>query len=201
MNRIINSPIVITLIVIVAAFTLKSQMKSDFGSEIRGAYDELISIAQDASSDAEKTKAIQDFSEQIAKQLKTGFSMGLSADAKGKAESDEAKFVRVKKLVRVEGVRAVPSQFDSRQSVMFTIKNESEFPLQQVKVNLDYYREGKLIDTSNEWLNEIKVLAVGESINLKKDRNLPNKMSDEEKAAFTADRFEVSVTSFRIVEN
>jgi hypothetical protein len=41
MNKIINSPIVITLIVILSLVVMKSQMKPHLGSEIRGAYEEL----------------------------------------------------------------------------------------------------------------------------------------------------------------
>ena len=193
--------LVITLIVILSLAVMKSQMKSHLGSEIRGAYEELIAIAEDASSDAEKTKAIQDFAEQIAGQLKAGFSSGFSSggDDDGE-ESTDAKFLRIKKQITLEGIKEVPSQYSGGQGVLFSVKNESEFPIKSIKVNFDYYRAGELIDTKNEWLNEIEVLDAGESMNLKKDRSLPNGLSEPQKNAFTFDEVKASITSFRIVE-
>jgi hypothetical protein len=179
---------------------MKSQMKPHLGSEIRGAYEELIAIAEDASSDADKTKAIQDFAEQIAGQMKAGFSSGFSSGGDDGEESKDAKFLRIKKQIKLLGIKEVPSQYSSRQGVLFSVKNESEFPVKSIKVNFDYYRAGELIDTKNEWLNEIEVLDAGESINLKKDRSLPNGLSEPEKIAFTFDEVKASITSFRIVE-
>ena len=190
----------ITIIVILSVFVMKSQMKPHLGSEIRGAYEELIAIAEDASSDAGKTKAIQDFAEQVSSQLKAGFSSGFSSSDKETEESNESKFLRTKNQIKLTGIKEIPSQYDSRQSVIFSIKNESEFPVKSVRVNIDYFREGELIDTKNEWLNEIEILGVGENVNLKKDRSISNKLSEEEKVAFTFDEVKVSVTSFKIVE-
>jgi hypothetical protein len=116
-------------------------------------------------------------------------------------ESNDAKFLRVKKQIKLSGTKEVPSQYSSRQSVLFSVKNESEFPVKSIKVNFDYYRAGELIATKNEWLNEIEVLDVGESVNLKKDRSFPNGLSDTEKAALTFEEVKASITAFRIVEN
>lgn len=201
MQKLINSPIVIAALVIFAAFILQSQTKSHLGAEIRGAYEELIAIAEDASSDTEKTKAIQSFAEQIATQIREGFSAGFSKPTKEDAEeSDEARFLRVKRAVEVTGVKETPSPYEGRQSVLFTVSNKSEFAIRSIKVNLDYYRGGELIDTKNEWLSEVEVLDCQESINVKEDRSISSKLSAEEQAAQTFDQVTVSVTSFRIVE-
>lgn len=196
--KVINSPIVITIIVIVSAFTLKSQMKPDFASEIRGAYDELISIAQDASGDAEKTKAIQDFAEQIASQLKTGFSSGFSS--KDDEESRDEKFLRIKKNVHVTGVKEIQSEWKGRQAIMFRLENKSEYAISQIKVNLEFYRNGELVDVKNEHIHDIEVLDSGESFTAKEERNTPNHLTEEEKAGFAFDQVTVAVTSFQIVE-
>jgi hypothetical protein len=196
MNKIINSPIVITIIVIVAAFVLKNQTKPQLASEIRGAYDEIIAIAEEAGSDTEKTEAIREFSEQIATQLKAGFSSGFSSG--GDDESREEKFLRTKKNVNISELREIQSEWNGRQTVLFKIENSSEFAITQLKVNLEFYRDGELIDVKNETLNEIKVLDAGESIAAKKDRNTPNSLSDEEKAAFAFDEVRASITSFNI---
>jgi len=201
MNKIINSPLVITIIVIIAAFVIKSQMKPHLGSEIRGAYEEIISIAEDASSDVEKTKAIQDFAQQISTQLRAGFSSGFSPNEEDEEESKESKFLRTKTGIKLDGIKEVPSQFSGRQSFIFSISNESDYPVKSIMVNFDYYRDGELIDTTNERLNEIEILDLGERVNLKEDRSISNKLSEEEQIAFTFDEVKASITSFRIVEN
>ena len=201
MNKIINSPIVITIIVIIAAFVIKSQMKAHLGSEIRGAYEEIISIAEDASSDVEKTKAIQDFAQQISTQLRAGFSSGFSPNEEDGEESKESKFLRTKTGVKLGGIKEVPSQFSGRQSFIFSISNGSDYAVKSIMVNFDYYRDGVLIDTTNERLNEIEILDLGERVNLKEDRSILNKLSEEEQIAFTFDQVKASITSFRIVEN
>jgi hypothetical protein len=196
MKQIINSPIVITIIVIIAAFVLKSQSDFKLGSEMRGAYDALIDIAEDASSDEDKTKAIQDFAEQIASQLKEGFSAGFASGDDDK-ESREAKFLRTLENVQVTEIREIPSEWKGRQTVLFKIENNSEYPLSQIKVNLEYYRDGELIDVKNESLHEIKVLDAGKSFTAKEDRNMPNHLTEEEKATHPYDEVRVSVTSFK----
>ncbi|MGC6454905.1 MAG: hypothetical protein ACON39_03790 [Coraliomargaritaceae bacterium] len=201
MKNTINSPIVITVIVIISLFVLKSQMNSRLGSELRGVYEELIAIAEDASSDVEKTKAIQDFSEQISRQIKEGFSIGLSSNGNEKEESRDSKILRVKKEIKLLEIQELPSAYDNRQSFYCTIKNESEFPIKSLRINYDYFREGALIDTENDWLSEIAVLDVQESVNIKHTRNLPSKFTDEEKTAFTFDQVKASVTSFQIIED
>jgi|SaaInlStandDraft_1057018.scaffolds.fasta_scaffold27198_3 hypothetical protein len=198
MNKIINSPIVITVIVIVAAVVLKTQTKPQIASEIRGAYDEIIAIAEEAGSDAEKTEAIREFSEQIATQLKAGFSSGFSSG--GDDESREEKFLRIKKNVSITEAREIQSEWNGRQTVLFKVENSSEFALTQLKVNLEFYRDGELIDVKNETLHEIKVLDTGESFTAKKDRNTPNSLSDEEKAAFAFDEVRAFITSFNVVD-
>lgn len=197
MNKLINSPIVIAVIVIIAAFVLKAQTKPHLASEIRGAYDEIIRIAEEAGADAEKTEAIREFSEQIASQLKAGFSSGFSS---GDTESREAKFLRARQDVSIAEVREIQSEWNGRQTVLFKIENSSEFALSQLKVNLEFYRDGELIDVKNETLHEIKVLDAGERVAAKKDRNTPNSLSDEEKAAFTFDEVRATITSFNIVD-
>ena len=197
--KIINSPIVITIIIIISAFVLKTQMKTDLALEIRGAYDEIISIAEDAGSDTGKTRAIQDFAEQIALQLKQGFSAGFSSNRDENGESPDEKFLRIKKNVHVTEVRQVQSEWPGKQSILFRVENKSEYPIKQIRVNLEFYKGGKLFDVKNEWLNEVTVLDTDEIFTAKKDRNIPNQLTEEEKAEFTFDEVKVFVTSFHII--
>ena len=128
--KILNSPILITILVIIAAFVLKSQIKTGLASEIRGAYDEIISIAEDASSDAQKTKAIQDFAEQIGTQVRSGFSIGFSSK-NGEIKDKDAVFLEAKKKIQVTDVKEVHSEWPGRQSTMFKIKNNSEYQIKK----------------------------------------------------------------------
>lgn len=202
MCKIINSPIAITIIVIAAAYVLIAREKSQIATEISGAYDTLVEIAEDATSAPEKTKAIQDFAEQIASQLKAGFSMGFSSHpgSDDGEESDNARYLRVRKLIKIENLKEIPAQFQSRQAVIFTLKNESEYPINMIKINFDYYRDGVLIDTKNEWLNEIKILDAGEMSSLKKERSFPNQASPEEMAELRFDEVKAKLTSFMILK-
>ena len=128
--KILNSPILITILVIIAAFVLKSQIKTGLASEIRGAYDEIISIAEDASSDAQKTKAIQDFAEQIGTQVRSGFSIGFSSK-NGEIKDKDAVFLEAKKKIQVTDVKEVQSEWPGRQSTIFKIKNNSEYQIKK----------------------------------------------------------------------
>ena len=128
--KILNSPILITILVIIAAFVLKSQIKTGLASEIRGVYDEIISIAEDASSDAQKTKAIQDFAEQIGTQVRSGFSIGFSSK-NGEIKDKDAVFLEAKKKIQVTDVKEVQSEWPGRQSTIFKIKNNSEYQIKK----------------------------------------------------------------------
>jgi|GEM_PF-2107696 len=196
--KILNSPLFIAILAIAALFILKAQIKPTLANEIRGAYDELIAIAEEAGSDAEKTKAIQDFSKQIASQLKTGFSAGFSSGKE--EESREQKFLKAKRQVEISGIKEVPSQWNGQQATLFTITNASALPISQLKLNFHFYKNGALIDAKNEWINEIKVLDTGESLAITKNRALPNQLSDEEKTALAHDKVEIIVTAFEIVQ-
>ena len=202
--KILNSPIFITILLIIVAFVLKSQIKTGMASEIRGAYDEIISIAEDATSDAQKTKAIQDFAEQIGTQVKSGFSIGFSSmDSNiknGEIKDKDAVFLEAKKKIQVTDVKEVQSEWSGRQSTIFKIKNNSEYQIKKIRVNLEFFRNGELIDVKNEYLHDVKILDIGENLSVKVDRRIPNKLSDAEKEKFTFDAVEVTVLSFAIKE-
>ena len=133
--KILNSPIFITILVIIVAFVLKSKIKTGMASEIRGAYDEIISIAEDATSDAHKTKAIQDFAEQIGTQVKSGFSIGFSSMngniKNGEIKDKDAVFLEAKKKIQVTDVKEVQSEWSGSQSTIFKIKNNSEYQIKK----------------------------------------------------------------------
>lgn len=197
MHKIINSPIAITLIVIVAAFVLAKQNKAHLAGEIQATYDTLVAIAADATSDAEKTKAVQDLAEQLANQIKVGFSSGWNSTQ----ESDKKfSFLEVRKQIKIENLKEIPTQWETRQSVIFTLKNESDYPIEHINLNLDYYKDGILIDTKHKSLHGIKILAPGEATSVKEERSFPKRDNPEEMEALIFDSVKANITSFQIIK-
>jgi len=84
----INSPIVITIIAIVSVFALKITTKPKLVTEVRGVFEELNTIIEDSASDAEKNKAVRKFAQEIATQIREGFSVGMK-----KTDSKEKNYI------------------------------------------------------------------------------------------------------------
>lgn len=198
--KYLNSPIVITIIVVVSAFVLSSQSRPNLAEQARGLYDEIIDIAEEGSNDAEKTEAIQAFATQIAAQLREGFSEGFSSKDDSDEESADQKFLRIKKEIEVFDVREVKGSSSNRREFLFSVKNKSDEHVKSIRVNFDFYREGKLIDTESKWLSEIRVLESGVTVNQKGNKNIPRELTEAEKVEYTFDEIKAVVTSFQIVE-
>jgi hypothetical protein len=196
MNKIVNSPIFIAIFVIASLFLMKSQMKPTIATEIQAAYEEIIRIAEEGGSDVEKTKAIQGFAKEIATQLKSGFKMGFSSGDKDKKESNEEKFVRLRAQVLIEELKEVASDSENAQSFIFKVTNGSDTGIKQLRINYEYYKDGKLIDVSNGWVSEVKVLDSMDSVSLKESRRLPRKIGEEDIDKNLFDEVKVIVTSF-----
>ncbi len=191
MWKIINSPIVITIIAIAALFIFRATMKPKLASEIRGAYEELNSIIQDGASDAEKTKAIQQFAEEISKQFRAGFSAGFKSTEPEKNDEDKI-FAAVKEKLSISGIKLVPTEWQNHEKIIFILKNDSENAISNLILNFEYFKNGEMIDCRNDWINEIKLLEPHQEIALSKSRNLPKEESD----AFKSDEVKIKVTSF-----
>lgn len=200
MNKIINSPIVVAIFVVVSLFILKAQTKPKIASEIRGAYDEIISIAEEASSDGEKSKAIQAFAEDIATQLREGFQAGFDSSTKDKKESREETFLRLKDQIALSKPEISSSSQKNMQTFIYRITNNIDVPIKQVKVNYEYYRGDSLIDVENKWISEVKALATGESVAVKGKRYLQGYENDDELDAMKYDRVLLSITDFDTIE-
>ena len=92
MWKTINSPIVITVFVIVAIISYDQLRRDVVSSEIRGVYNELISIGEDAKNDLERKKLIESFVAEAAKQVSDGFgsfSLGNEDDALKRVEKNK----------------------------------------------------------------------------------------------------------------
>ena len=199
MTKIINTPIFIALFVVASLFILKAQTKPKMASEIRGAYNELISIAEEAGTDGEKSKAIQAFAEEIATQIREGFKAGFDSPEKDKKESAEEKFLRLKSQIALSEPEITPSSQKNLQSFIYRITNHMDVPIKQIRVNYEYYRGDSLIDVENKWISEVKALAPEESIAIKGTRFLHGYQTDEELDAMKYDRVVLTVTGFETI--
>jgi len=59
MWRILNSPIVIAILIVIALFSYDQLKKNKAANEIRAVYEELISISEDAKDDLERKKLVE----------------------------------------------------------------------------------------------------------------------------------------------
>ena len=118
----INSPIVVCLIAVGGLLLIQTLSKPKLASEVRGLYQELMSIAEEGSNDAEKSLAIQKFATEISKQIKTGFSLGFKSNSDGKKDKD-LEFIEVKDKVVVSGFKFVESSWGGRETFIFKLKN------------------------------------------------------------------------------
>jgi hypothetical protein len=199
MWKTINSPIVIAVIIIVSLFVLKSQTKPTLATEVRGVYKEITDIIEDGASDAEKTKAIQKFTQEIAAQVREGFSAGFKSKEKNMEDKDKV-YLDSKKKIKIHGIKSVKPKWPGRDSFIFRIRNNSDKYINSLKLNYEYYKNGELIDTENKWISEIKFLEPNQEIALSGDRQLPQGLSKEEQSNHMSDEIRIQITSFDIKE-
>ena len=200
MNKIINSPIVVAIFVVVSLFILKAQTKPKAATEIRGAYDEIIKIAEEAGNDREKSKAIRAFAQEMASQLREGFQAGFRLTDKDKKESNDAKFLRLKDQVVISEPELLSSQQKNIQNFIYRISNNLEIPIKQIRINCEYYRNNVLIDVENKYIHEVKVLAAGDNIAVKGVRFMHGNLNDEAAESMKFDRVKLIVTDFNFVD-
>ena len=184
----INSPIVITIIVLLAVLVSKATRKPKLASEIRGAYEELSAIVEDGASDAEKSKAIQEFVQEIATQLRQGFSEGFGKD------SEDKMYVATKDKVNILGIKFIKAKYPSRERFMFVVKNTSDKNISSLRLNYEFYKKGELIDCENTWVSQIKLLEPNQEIAISGERSLPKEATDNDKS----DEVRIKITSFNL---
>jgi len=163
MWKIINSPIIITTLVLVSLFSYDQLRENTASSEIRAVYEELISISEDAKDDLERKKLIEGFVKEAGKQIKEGFgSFNNEEDQKKKAEENK-HFFETKKLVLTSLPKIVENTQHSniQKTVIYQVKNDSQEYLNKVAHTIELYNQNELVDVKDEWGN-IK-LAPGES--------------------------------------
>ena len=200
MWKIINSPIIVTLVGVIILGSLIKTPRLRIAPEIRGAYNEINDILSDAASDAEKTKAIQDFAQEIGLQIRSGFSEGFKTPDDGKPgkKSEDQLFIEIKDKIVVFDIESVTSNYSGREEFIYKIKNGSDQYIKQLRVNFEYYKGKKLIDCKNDWISDIKLLVPGQEMALRAYRNVPKENGDNNPS--TADEIKGVVTSFSIAK-
>ena len=200
----INSPIIVAVVVIIALFVLKNMEKPTLATEMRGAYEEFNAILEDSSSDAEKTKAIQQFATEVGTQIREGFQAGFSnpvgEDGKPIPSKDKL-FLEAKTHIVISEFKFVPAKWGGRDEFIYRVTNKSEHHISQLRLNLEYYKDGELVDVKNKWISEIKILPPGESIAMRGDHSYPNGTKPEDYDQFKVDDVKLLVTSFDIKED
>jgi len=202
MKKFFNSPLFITLLVISALIVMRATQKPKIASEIQAAYEEVVRIAEDGGSDIEKTKALQIFAEEIASQLKTGFSAGFGSNGsdKAKEESREEEFLRIRDQISISEPKEVAGSSSRRQEYVYTLTNNSNQIIKSLRINHDFFINKELIDTKNDWVSEVKALAPGDSVSMKDYHSLPGNIPEEEMDSHTFDSVKLVVTSFDTVD-
>lgn len=199
MWKTINSPIVITIIVIASLFVMKSQMNRSMAAEVRGVYEEIIRIIEDGATDAEKTKALKKFAQEIAGQIREGFSAGFKSKEKAATDRDRI-YIETKNKIAFLNIKKTASKWQGRERFIFIARNDSNQYLESLKLNYSFYRNGELIDTENKWISEYKMIEPQQEIVLSVERQLPKGLAKQEQAAHLSDQLKIQVTSFNIKE-
>jgi hypothetical protein len=184
----INSPIVITIVAITALFVFMAVTKHKLASEIRGAYDELNAIIKDSASDAQKSKAIQKFAQEIGTQIREGFA----AASPTQKDDKDSLYTAVKPKITVSGIKQVKSPWQGQEKFIFLVKNNSDYSISNLRLNCEFYKQGELIDCENKWVSEIKILDPNQEIALSQQRSLTKDDPNNSKS----DELKVKITSF-----
>lgn len=195
----INSPIVITIIAIASLFVLRATVQPKLATEIRGAYNELAAILEDAANDAEKNKAIRNFAQEIATQIQEGFSAGFISNDAEKEDEDKV-YLETKNKIEIRGIKFVKAKWSGREGFIFQIKNNSAKHITSLKLNYEFYKNGELIDCANEWVSSIKILEPNQEIAIGGERQLPSGTSEKEYDKYGSDEVKIKITSFDIKE-
>jgi hypothetical protein len=147
------------------------------------------------SDDPNCYTAIQNVATGITGALKKGFSSGSD-----KQTDQTLEFLNCKKKVELRDVKLVESGQKGMEKYVFKIINHSDQYLNQIRVNFSFYDEkGELLDVTNKWISEIKVLEPGQEIVLSDNRWL-RKPKDSEEYQGQGSSIKGQITSFEIVK-
>jgi len=113
----------------------------------------------------------------------------------GDDQDEEIKIIiEEMKKVEVSNIAFAPNKWPGKIKVIGTIKNNSELTIKSINITSSFYRSGKLVDVTNEWLHRIEALKSGESADFTFDKDLEK---DEVQEGLST---EVKVSSFKILK-
>lgn len=163
MWKVINSPIIITIVALLLLVSYDQYRKGPAANEIRGIYDELLSISEDATSDLEKKKIITSFVKEAGKQIREGFNSFNNEEQRKKKAEENKHYFDIRKKVHITKPKVVETKRYSKtqKSVIYQVKNNSPEYLSKVGHTIEFYYQGELLEIKEEWGN-IK-LAPGET--------------------------------------
>lgn len=197
----INSPFIISLLIITSLYIFVSPFQTPkLAKEIRGAYEELNSVLKDASTEAEKTKIIKKFVEEIARQIKDGFQQIFkSNDPSAPKAFDKVNiYLNTKKNIVISDLNITESD-DRSETFIYKIKNNSDQYLDSIHMDYEFYKNDKLIDLQEDWLNKIKYLEPEQEIAMKTTRWYSDK-SEKNKDLLKSDQIIIVLSSFSIID-
>lgn len=163
MWKFINSPIIIVVIIIISIISYDHFRKNSSAGEIRGIYNELLSISEDATGDLEKKKVISSFVKEAGKQIQDGFSSFGGSEHSQKQAKKNKHYFEVRKQIVITKPKVMESKrYNKTQKVViYQVKNNSSEYLSKVAHTVAFYYQGDLLDLKDDW-GQIK-LAPGET--------------------------------------
>lgn len=164
MWKIVNSPIVIAAILILAFFSYTHFSKDTTASEIRTAYEELLAITEDAKNDLEKKELIKGLVVEAGEQIKEAFSLFNNEEDRQKEAEENRVYFATKNLVEVMQPKIVEKKrfSDIEKFVVYMVANQSDKHLSKIAHTIEFYQGEELVYVRDEWGN-VK-LAPGESM-------------------------------------
>ena len=198
MKNITTNPLLIAILSIsYLLFGLHYFNTSKSEVEIRGAYNELVKIADELSESDEPGKIKQVISA-FSGDIVAGFKEGFGSNGK----DDLSDFLSVRDKITISSISKGKSSWKSKEKIIGKIKNNSTRYISTIKLNLTSYSEdNKMIDSSTSWFSDIKVLAPNEEVSFSINRDLGSHSDSEDVLAQNASHhFTVTVMSFDIKE-
>lgn len=165
MNKFINSPIFITLLVLLTLLSYHSFNKNIAASEIRSVYNELLSISEDAKNDLEKKKIIEGFVKESLKQFNNALPKNENNeknDFETKQEKENQLYFSTKRKIEITQPNIINNLANSnvKRKYIYKVKNNSDQYLSSVNHTVSFYKNNEFVEVEEDW-GRIK-LAPGE---------------------------------------
>lgn len=155
MWRTLNSPFVIALLAIAGLLVWEQLRQGSAARSARAFYEELIAVAEDASSDLERTQIVRTLISETGNQISQGFSAaftGNSEEARAQRAAEQERYFRIRSQIEVTDPRLVtPAQNRGQESIVFQVTNGSDSHLQRVPLDIEFYQGDELIFLAREF--------------------------------------------------